>query len=68
MGNADSANLNHILPSDLEKNNDHCRVKVKLKQYWNWKNQIHDPVFPHVCALNIVNAETDQNFELKVQC
>ena len=36
MGNADSANLN-ILPSDLEKKeqNDHCRVKVEHKQYWN---------------------------------
>ena len=27
---------------------DHCRVKVELKQYWNWKNQIQDPIFLHV--------------------
>ena len=69
MGNADSANGNHILPSDLgKKQNDHCRVKVELKQYWNWTNQMQDPIFPHACQMNIVNAQTDQHFELKVQC
>ena len=47
-------------------------VKVKLKQYYNWKNQIQDPIFPHVFHIyyifhnifyNIVNAETDQSLD-----
>ena len=26
----------------------HCREKVEQKQYWNWENQIQDPIFPRV--------------------
>ena len=47
---------------------DHCRVKVEVKHYWNWKNQIQDPIFPHGYELNIVSTEADQNFVLMVQC
>ena len=26
----------------------HRREKVEQKQYWNWENQIQDPIFPCV--------------------
>ena len=33
-------------------------VTARKKQYWNFKYQILNPIFPHVYELNIVNAET----------
>ena len=58
-----------ILPSDLEK-----RTKWSLsgegrtEAILELEESNTNPIFLHVCELNIVNAETGQNFELKVQC
>lgn len=54
--------------SDLEKKeSNHCKVTVEKKQYWDLKCHTQDPIFPHIYRLNIFNAETGLNFELKKQ-
>ena len=50
-----------------KEQSDDCRVTVEKKLHWYLKYQILDPITLHVYGLNIVNAETGYNFELKDQ-
>ena len=40
---------------------------AEKKKHWNLKYQIQDPIILQVYELNIMNAETGKNVELKEQ-
>ena len=58
MGTADSANIYHILPSDLERKNKMI-TEGRTETIFGIERIKYKIQYSHVCELNIVNAAID---------